>query len=318
MTYAPNIIDLSRVPFPDAIETLSVETLLAQFIARFKTLWDAERIKDPTLPAWDVDPLEVDPVIVIGQAWAWYRMLDRQRVNDAVKSVFAVTAKGTNLANIAARVNVERKLIRAAVDDKLAIYESDAALLRRYLMSFDRPSAGSRDRYLFEAWSAWPQGEDLEGNPIGMGDCRINGWAIHKRRGDTHIVVMGPAGRTPTSGELAVIRAAVLSDYVKPEATFVSVIAAKRAVYSARFSIDVPFGPDVELVRQETVARIRRATDARTFINAQIPANYLSSAVYGANVLEARDLNPVEIEADPYTAPVCIGIEVTASVVDPE
>ncbi|MCF1502907.1 baseplate assembly protein [Afifella sp. H1R] len=314
MSYQPTVIDLSRVPAPAAIEALDYEALQTGFLARFVAAWDAQRLADPTLPAWDVGGLETDPAVIAGEAWAYLRLLDRARVNDAVRAVLAPLASGFDLDNVAASANVERLVVREATAELPEILESDAALLRRYLLSFDRPSAGSRGRCLYEAWSAWPSGFDEAGDPIGMGDAVVNGRAVHGRRGDTDVVITGPAGRDPTDAELAQVRAAVLADTAYPEAIALSVIRAARAEYTVALTIDVPPGPDASVIAAESTARVRAAADSRTLIGAEIPAGYLAGAAYGANVIKVRDDAPVAIDPDPYTVPVCTAITVTPEV----
>ncbi|BAP94472.1 baseplate assembly protein [Aurantimonas phage AmM-1] len=306
MIYASATIDLSRTPAPDAIEALSFEDLRLAFLQRFQTEWDGERAIDPNLPAWDVGSLEANPVARVGaRAWSYLRTLDRGRVNDAIKAVLAPLATGADLDNVVARVNVERLVIREATATAPAIVEGDASLLRRYLLAFDRPSAGSRDRYLYEAWTAWPE----------MGDASVVGRAVHGRAGESDVVVTGPGGRVPTEGELATVRAAVTAPHVKPEALGVSALAATRREYQADLVVTVPAsGPDAEIVRLEAVARVRAAGDGRTVIGGEVPADLLSGAAYGANVIKVRDRAPVVIEPDSYTVPVLTEITVDVEV----
>lgn len=304
MTAAPTAIDLSRIPAPPAIETLSFESMLSDFLARFIAAWDAERVRDPTLPAYTVSDLETDSVVIVGEAFSYLRFLDRARVNDAIKAVLAPLARGPALDNVVARANVARLVVKPATDTAPAVMESDVALLRRYLMSFDRASAGSRDRYLYEAWTAWP----------GMGDARVNGRAVHGRLGDTDIVIAGPDGRDATTEERAIIRAAVTDDRVRPEAVAVRVVNATRALYSVSLSIETAPGPDPEIVRAEAEARVKAAADSRLLIGAEIPPGYLEGAAYGANVIRVYDLAPVSIDPEPYQIPVAVSISVAVTV----
>lgn len=295
MALSPTVIDLSRVPAPEAIQALDYETLLAAAIDRFLVQWEIERGLDPTLPVYDVANLETDPAVVVLQAWSYLRLLDRQRVNDAVKAVLAPFATGTDLENIVARANVLR-----------ADGESDAALLRRYLLSFDAPSAGSRDAYLFRAFTAWPT----------MHDATVIGRAIHGRRGDVDLVITGAGGDTPTTQQVNLVRAAVSADDAKPEATSVTVIGAVRTVYSVVLVLEVPQGPDPEAVRAEALARVLAATLERNLIGASVPVERLSGAAYGPNVIRVRREAPLlDIAADPYAIPVCGSIGITTEVV---
>ncbi|MBB3996879.1 baseplate J/gp47 family protein [Aureimonas pseudogalii] len=300
----PTTIDLTRVPLPGAIETFTPAQLRAAFIARFLAAWDEERARDATLPAFTIGELEANPVAVVGRASTYLRVGDRQRVNDALRALFATTAKGTNLDALVARQNVQRLVLLPATVNAPAVMEGDDALLRRYLLSFDRPSAGSEGAYLFAAFTAWPQ----------MGDARVNGRAVHGRRGDTDVVIIGPGGRLPTSEERRAVSAACLAADVQPEAVSVSVIVARRAEYAARLLVEIPNGPDAALVEADVIERVTGATAARTLIKAEIPAGFLPGVAYGPNVIKVRDLAPVSIAPDPYTVPVMTSLTVTVVV----
>ncbi len=305
MSYSATTIDLSRIPFPDVIETLDSEAMIDAFKARFLEVWTTAREQDPSLPAYDVEMLETDPAVIIGTTWSFLRLLDRARVNDAVKAVFASSATGADLDNVVARANVQRLTIIPVAGDNPAVMESDAALLRRYLLSFDRPSAGSRDAYLYHAWTAWPL----------MHDAAVIGRAIHGRRGDVDIVICGPGGRLPTTEEMVLVRAAVTGTSVKPEATAVVVLEATRTTYAVDITITVARGPDPETVRQEAVARIIAATAERTAIGAEVPAEFISGAAYGPSVLRVTRASPAaDIAAHPYAVPVCTAVHVKVEV----
>lgn len=294
-TSAPTAIDVSRLPAPAAIEALDFETLFDGFRARFLEAWEAARVVDPTLPEYDVENLETDPVVILGQAWSYLRLLDRARVNDAVKAVLAPLSRGTDLEALVARVNIVR-----------AEGENDTALLRRYLLGFDAPSAGSADAYLFRAYSAWPL----------MHDAAVIGRKVHGRRGDVDIVVTAAGGATPTTEQIALVRAAVTADDAKPEAVAVTVVPAQRQVYSVSLVIEVPPGPDAEAVRAEAQARVLAATAERNIIGGSVPVDRIAGAAYGPNVIKVRRLAPVaDIAAAPYAIPVCGSLSVTVEVV---
>lgn len=298
------VIDLSRVAAPTAIDALSYEELLSAFKVRFQAFWEEARLADTSLPAYDESMLETSPPIIVAQAWSYLRLLDRQRVNDALKALLAPLSTGSNLDNLVARQGIQRLTVTAATANEPAVMESDARLLERYLLSFNRAAAGSRDGYLFAAFTAWP----------GAGDIEVVGRRIHGRRGDVDIVVAGLSGDAPAPDNLSLVIAAVTASNVQPEATAVSVMAATRVTYAVDLVIEVPTGPDPEVVRLEAVARIRAAADERTFIGGEVPAALLSGAAYGMSVTKVRDNAPVVIAADPYSIPVLTTITVTVEV----
>ncbi len=312
MIYAPTAIDLSRLPAPEAIEIWSTSAMLQGFADRFLSEWQAQRLIDPTLPTFGEEKLQTNPAIVVGRAWTYLRTLDRQRVNDGLRALLAPLSTGSNLDAIAAARNIARLTIVPALNGDPAVLESDAALLRRYLLSFDTPAAGSAGRYLFDAWSAWPQSDDRS---LGLWDARINGRAVHGRRGDTDVVVIGPFGRLPTDAELAAVRASVTDPNRAPEAVAISVLAADRNEYAVSLVVEVPgVGPSAETIRSEAEGRVRAVAVERMMIGGEIPEGLLAGAAYGPGVIKVRDLDPVVIQPDPYRVPVMISISIVAVV----
>lgn len=310
--YAPTSIDISRLPAPDAIEALDFEALFAAFKVRFLAFWETQRAINPALPAYDVQSLETDPAGIVGEAWSYLRLMDRQRVNDAFRALLAAYAKGSNLEGIAAGRNLARIVIVPATSSAAAIMEGDDALLRRYLLSFDVPASASAGRYLYDAWTAWPQSAD---KTLGLWDARVNGRAIHGRVGDTDVVVIGPEGRLPTPVELASVRAAVTHPDRAPEAVAISVMAASRVEYAVSLVLEVPaVGPSPDVLKAEAIKRVAAAAKDRTLIGGEIPAGLLSGSAFGVGIIKVRDRAPVVIEPDPYKVPVMTALTIDVEV----
>lgn len=288
-------IDLSRLPAPDAIEKLDFETLQAAFMARFSAVWAAARALDPSLPDYDVATLETDPAVILSQTWSYLRLLDRARVNDAVRAVLAPLAQADDLDNVCSRANIARLTIVPATETTPAVMETDARLLTRYLLAFSRPAAGTRERYLFEAYTALPI----------LHHAAVNGRAVHGRRGDVDVVLAGPDGRDLSDEELAIVAERLLADDVRPEAVSVTLMRATRHLYEMAGDILVARGPDREAVRLEAVARIRVAAAARMKIGDFVPVSSLAGAAYGAGVLRVAVSSPAaDVAADPYAIPI--------------
>lgn len=299
------MIDLTRLPAPAILETVDYEAMQAGFLARFVEQWNRERLRNPALPAWDVGSLKTDSAVIASRAWSFLRLLDRERVNDAIRAVLAPLAGGADLDNVVARVGIERLVITPATDRAPAVMESDERLLARYLLAMTRPAAGSADRYILEAMTAWPL----------LHHAVVIGHRVHGRRGDVDLVIAGPGGRDATDAEMALVRAAAGAASVVPEATSLYVLRAIRREYEVRGQIVLPVGPDAEAVRLEAVNRIAAACSTRTLINTQVPRDYLASAAYGLSVTRFDLSEPVtDITADPYTIPVCKGIALNVEV----
>lgn len=285
----PSAIDISRLPEPAILEDISYADLQAGFIDRFIAVWDAARIIDPTLPNYDVQMMDSDPAMFVSQAFSFLRMLDRGRINDAVKAMLVAFAKGTNLDAIVARQGLVR------LDG-----ETDVQLLRRYLLSFERASAGSPNLYKFAAYSAFPN----------ISDVRVNGRAVHGRTGDTDIVYTLAGGQLLDGVDEATLRAKVLDPANRAEARDVALFGAQTLHVDLNYRAYIALG-DVDIVRAEIEKRITAATSEREFIGAQLPADYLIGAAYGPNII---DVNPVgaapDYHATPYQVPVLRSLNV--------
>lgn len=148
--------DLASLPDPDAVEVLSHEDQTAARIADFKA-----RLADRGLD-YDVDGLETDPIVVNQQTAAYFDVLRRGRINDAVKAVLLQFASGSMLDHIAATYyGISRKMI--TVGDPVAIppvpdvMETDEDFRARIPLSLEgRSTAGAAPEgsYLFHALEA--------------------------------------------------------------------------------------------------------------------------------------------------------------------
>lgn len=295
---APIAVDLSRLPPPNAIAPLDHPALLADLVTRFLAYWDELRLTRPELPAFTVQGLATDPALVIGRVITYLRLLDRASVNDAVRAVLAPLARKADLDNVVARQGVVRLEVSAGV------METDERLFYRYLLSFGRASAGSEERLLFDAYTAWPA----------MHDACVNGFAVHGRRGETDLVIAGADGTTPPD-KLALVRAAVTAPGAKPEAIGIFVLAAQQLTYAVDQVISVPVGPDAELVRLEAEARVGRVALERQLIGATVQRDLVAGAAYGASIAGvAHAAPPQDVVASRYQIPVCTDLDIAVEV----
>lgn len=286
-------IDLSSLPPPRVVEEVDVEAIASEVLADYI-------LRYPQFTA----ALESDPVVKLIEQFAFREMLLRLKVNDTARSLLAPFASGSDLDSVVARQGIVRRVLKPATDTAPAVMESDASLLRQYLLSFSTASAGSSDSYKFAVNEAWP----------GVHDVAVLGQDVHGRRGDVEVVITAPGGAVPSAEEMAAVRSSVRASKTRPEATGVSVLPAVRLEYHPVLTVYVPPGPDPGVIKLDAVKRVRAACDARTFIGSEIPAGYLLGAVYGNNIVRATDDAPVVIPPDPYTVPVAVDITVSIEV----
>lgn len=289
-------IDLSRLPPPKIIEQLDYESYLARYKADVLA-------KNAALA--DALDLEQSATNILLQSFSYGELIVRSRINAAARAVLAPLSTGADLDNVVAWANVERLVITPGSGSVPAVYETDAQLLRRYLLAFDRPSAGSADRYKYEAYTACPT----------LHHVAVNGRAVHGRNGDVDIVVAGPNGDAITTDQIKTIRSACLAIDVKPEATNVTVIQAVRRTYSVNLSILIPRGPDPSIVVSDVQTKLQSSISDRMFIGSEVPIWSIAGAAYGPSIIKVTPLSPSEdIQADPYAIPVCTGITISYQV----
>lgn len=162
-------IDLSRLPAPEVIEPLDYEGLLAEMKAHVAA-------RDPDLAA--VLELESEPAVKVLQAAAYFRLLDRARVNDAARAVLLPHATGADLDNLVALLGVARLVITPgdldAAPPVAPVMESDTRLRERAQLSLQAySSAGPAGAYRYWAMTASADVLDAHVDSPAPGDVRV-------------------------------------------------------------------------------------------------------------------------------------------------
>lgn len=291
------VIDVSLIPFPQAIKDVAFDGILDARRAAVRAEFEA--VGQP----YDVEALETDPAILVERVDAYREMLDKAAINDAVRAVLPAHSWGADLDNIVARANVTR-LVLAPGDPPAgtaAVLESDAQLLRRYLVAFAAPAAGSQDGYIWRAATAWPQARDIL--PLGH--------EFHGERGLVEIVLLAEAGAAIGSGILDRVRAAVNASHARPLTDEVVVRAAPIVHYGVSAKLIIPRGPDPALVMSEARKSLLTTIARRFFIGGFVPADCLTAALYVPNVIDVVPSAPLAdvpfaTDAAPWCAPGAI------------
>ncbi len=268
------LIDLTRLPAPQVVESLDYETILAAMLADLQQ-------RDESFSAL----VESDPAMKVLEVAAYRELLLRQRVNDAARSVMLAYATAGDLDHLAARQNVVRQA-----------GEVDAALrLRVHLGHHQAAAAGSYDLYRFHALSAdagvvqvdvWqaapgvvkvavlarqemPRAE-VDDEVAAIGDALFG---VHPAPGSAYVV----AG--PGDAPFASARARVLSDAVRPVGVDVSVVAPDVVPYALAATVVVPPGPDAEQVLAAARAGLATAFAGATRFRIDVHRHALVAAL---------------------------------------
>lgn len=284
-------IDLSQIPAPDVIEPLDYEAVYAEMLAKLREF----------IPDFD-DSIESDPAVRVLQVAAYFRLLDRQRVNDAGRAVMLAYAKSNDLDNLGALVGVVR-LILAPADPEAgtpAIMENDEDFRRRITLAPEGYSvAGPRGAYIFYALSAASDVADAS--------------AISPAPTEVEVYVLSRTGNGAASTELlATVEAALTGEDVRPIGDQVTIHSADIIDYAIVASIPTFAGPDKDVVLAEAQARIDSWVAANRKLGRNINRAAICAALFPGGVENVLLTSPAaDIPISDTQAGNCTGITIT-------
>ncbi|KMJ54906.1 hypothetical protein ACG97_01165 [Vogesella sp. EB] len=227
------MIDLTQLPAPAVIEELDFETIYANKLARFQSLY-------PDYSA----ALESDPVVKLLELAAYDEMMLRARINDAAKATMLAYATGADLDNRAADYGVTRLLITPADPDATppvdAEWEDDDRLRYRAQMAMEGITvAGSRGAYLFHALSASANVADAFIDSRGFGPLRVDSPAP----GEIHVWLLDVrADGVPDQDLLDAVAASLSAEDVRPLNDTVTPKAGKPVTFGIHAQLEFTEG----------------------------------------------------------------------------
>lgn len=200
-----DLVDYSKLPFPDAIETWAHQAILDARMQNYLALWDEARALDPSLPPYDVQMMETDPAKRLQRTDAYREGLVRQRINEAVRATYLARALKNDLTDRAA------EYLTLRVDG-----EPDEALRKRAQLAWENLSiGGSYGGYQYQALSV---------APVDLADVAVWGFEVSQPalfgskaiadfpKGEVRIALLGAAGQGAVSASLIARVQATLSD----------------------------------------------------------------------------------------------------------
>jgi phage-related baseplate assembly protein len=273
------IVDLSQLTAPDVVEELDYEIILAERKATFVSLYpeDQQEAVARTLM------LESEPIVKQLQESAYREVIWRQRVNEAARAVMLAYAAGADLDQIGANSSVGRLVITPADETTLpptpAVMESDTDYRLRIQQAPEGLStAGSTGAYQFHGRSADGRVADIS--------------VISPEPACVTVSVLSRENNGAASAELlAVVRAALNDEDVRPVADRVTVQSAKIVDYTIDAALYLYPGPESEPVLSAAKAKLQ------TYISAQhrLGRDIRKSAIYAA--LHVEGVQRVELVA---------------------
>lgn len=222
-------IDLSQLPAPGVVESISFEDILAQMVSDLKA-------REPSFSAL----VESDPAYKVLEVAAYRETLLRQRVNDAARAVMLAFATGSDLDQIGANYNVQRLVLDpgnpTALPPVPPTYESDEEFRARIPLSLEGyTTAGSEGSYVFHGMSADGDVKDIQ--------------AVSPTPGQVTVYVLSRTG-SGTAGMplLSTVAAALNDDQVRPITDQVTVQSASIVTYTVTAELVLYPGPDSSVI----------------------------------------------------------------------
>lgn len=298
MNFTP--IDLSQLPDPSVVEAIDYEQILAERKAYAVSLWPAdEQAAIAALLA-----LESEPLTKLVQENAYRETLWRQRVNEAALATLLAKARGSDLEQIAAGVNVQRLTIIAAnptaTPPQAAVMESDSALRERAQMAWEGLStAGPRNSYVFHARSADGLVADATADSPSpavvvvtiqgaLGDGSVDQALI-----DSVAAYLSDDDRRPVADRLTVQGAAIL-EYSVDATLYLSTV-----------------GPEAEPIRAAAEAQLDAYVNQRRRLGVEVSASAIHAALHAEGVTKVVLTGWVDITPTAAQAAYCTGYSVS-------
>ncbi|MBF0783874.1 baseplate assembly protein [Muribacter muris] len=299
------MIDLSKLPAPDVLETLDYETLLAERKAKFISLFPADE-----RAFWQARlALESEPITKLLQENCYLQLLERQRINNAAQATMLAYATGNDLDVIAANFNVKRLVIQAedltAMPPKAEILESDSDFRLRTQLAFEGMSvAGPRSAYIFHALSAHSDVADVS--------------VESPQPAYVTVTVLARSGKGLATQEvLDSVREKLNHDDIRPIADRVTVQSAVIEDYQIHAKLHMFRGPEYEPIKANALQRLTHYTAERKRLGRDITLSGIYAALHIEGVQRVELLQPSrDIILPNHKAGFCTDIQLEMVVSD--
>lgn len=279
----PNHVDMSQLPAPTIIETLSFEDIFEELLVDFKS-------KDPTYDAL----VESDPVIIALECAAYREVLLRNRINEAAKACLLAYAVGTDLDNHAAFYGLTRQ--EGESDDRLRY--------RTQLAAEALTTAGSEKSYLFHALSA---------------DSRVKSASVKSPDpGEVLVTIMSTEDDGVASQDLIdTVETYLSSEEVRPLTDHVEVQAAEMVEYEINAQVYMYLSPSMSITEQECRDALDRYLAKNSTIGNTIARSGIFDALHTEGVQKVVLTDPDDdVETTKEQAPQCTNITLEFITID--
>lgn len=307
-------VDLSLLSAPDVVEPLDYEATLAALKADLVARYPA---------CADVIDIESEPLTYLLEAFAYSKVNDRARVNDAARSVMLAYATGADLDQIGANYETVR-----------LPGEADNAFRTRIQQSYHRlAAAGPANAYRQHALGVSADIVDVDVYSESPGQVSVvvlaRQLAIIEAI-STEQIAIGRAlfGAGPDDSSAWIVAAsdspllrAVLAtlnaEDVRPLTDAVIVRAPEVTTFAVAGALQVLSGPDPDLIRTRRLAAAQAYLASVSHIRYDVTRAGLIAALVEPGVKNVRlDSPTLDIVRARGQLAVCTGITLSAEVVD--
>ncbi len=294
-------VDLASLPAPEVIQTLAIETIIAEAKARFVEIYPAA--------ATTID-LESEPVVKLLEVFAYRELSIRARYNDEARALLLAFATGGDLDHLGATYYQEARLVVTPADNSTipptpAVMETDTDYRQRLALKPESWSvAGPRDAFKFHAISADGQIKDAS--------------VTSPQPGTTEVFVLTRTGDgTPSAGQLATVDAALNVESIRPLSEDVIVSAPTVVNYALDLSLTLFAGPSTELVTTAVQTALAAFTSSSHRLGTDIIRSAIDAAAHVAGVKKAVINSPAaDVLCGLGEVAWCTGITVNIAAVE--
>lgn len=287
-------VDLSALPAPQVLEDLNFEEVYQEDLSTFRLHmgdnWSAA--------------LESDPVTKLLEVGAYRKLGNRARVNDAAKALMLAHAKGGDLDQLAANVELKRLVVQAedltAVPPVAEVLEEDDALRERVQMVYEGlTTAGPRNSYILHARNA--SGLVADATAESPSPAVVD------------VTVLSLDGEGEASPELlAEVADQLNDDDVRPVGDRVNV----RSAEVLRYRIDAVLyltgtGPENEATLAECRRRLQAWINPRRRLGVEVSRSAIDAELHISGVRRVDLTGWADIRPTKAQAAWCTGFELT-------
>lgn len=291
-------IDLSQLPFPNVMEVIDFETILAERKAALLALVPADRQAE-ILATLD---LESEPLTLLLQENVYREILLRQRINDAARACMLAYAEKADLDNLAALLGVQRLVVTPAdpANDTPAVMEADADLRLRVQLAPETFSvAGPVGAYIAMALGADGKVLDAAVKSPTPGVVLVT---VLSRDGD------GTADDTL----IAAVTGKVNSEDVRPLTDKVLVQSAEIVPYQVDAALVTLPGPDPTVVLAQAQKRLVAYLADCHRIGREVAISGIHAALHTGGVERVELAKPTaNVQTNDTQAPYCTQVRLT-------